>query len=90
LEAPDTHTTILLNLYAVLKLKMVVGVPEDLNTFITRLYAHARKHLEMMDDALKNQEWDTVDFLASIVVNDLVKLRQIVNSYTRFSKQTQG
>jgi hypothetical protein len=43
-----------------------------------------------MDDALKNQEWDTVDFLASVVVNDLVKLRQIVNSYTRFSKQTQG
>jgi hypothetical protein len=68
----------------------VVGVPEDLNTFISRLYAHARKHLEMMDDALKNQEWDTVDFLASVVVNDLVKLRQIVNSYTRFSKQAQG
>ena len=61
-----------------------------MNTFISRLYAHAKKHLEMIDDALKNQEWDTVDFLASIVVNDLVKLRQIVNNYTRFSKQTQG
>jgi len=66
---------------------MGVSMPEDFKTFISRLYAHARKHIEMLEESLKNEEYDTADFLASIVVNDLTKLRELINTQLRYAKK---
>jgi len=62
-------------------------VPEDFKTFITRLYGHARRHVEMLEEALKSEEYDTADFLAAVAVNDLTKLREIINAQLRFVKK---
>jgi len=62
-------------------------MPEDLKTYIIRLYEHAKKHLEMLQPAIQNEEYDTADFLAQVVVQDLVKLREVINPQLRFSKK---
>ena len=62
-------------------------MPEDFKTFLSRLYEHARKHVEMLKNALEAEEYDTADFLAAVAVNDLTKLREIINAQLRFVKK---
>jgi len=62
-------------------------MPEDFKSFINRLYEHAKKHIDMLRQALDSEEYDTADFLATIIVNDLTKLREIINNQLRFSKR---
>lgn len=62
-------------------------MPEDLKTYILRVYEHARKHLGMMSDCLNEEEYDTCDFLASVVVNDLIELRNKFNALLRFKQR---
>jgi hypothetical protein len=62
------------------------GLPEDLKTYITRIFAHAKKQLELLEDALKNEDYDTADFLASVAVMDLTELRSKLNTLLRFSQ----
>jgi len=61
-------------------------MPEDFKTYITRLYEHAKKHIEMLQSAIQNDEYDTADFLAQVVIQDLIKLREVINTQLRFSK----
>ena len=61
-------------------------MPEDFKTYISRLYEHAKKHIELLKNALESDEYDTADFLAQVVVQDLVKLREVINTQLRFSK----
>jgi len=62
-------------------------VPEDLKTYISRLFIHAKKQIELLEEALKNEEYDTADFLAHVAVVDLTTLRSTINSLLRYSKQ---
>jgi hypothetical protein len=62
-----------------------VCVPEDLKTLITRIFEHAKKQVELLEDALANEDYDTADFLASVAVMDLTYLRSVINSLLRFS-----
>jgi HEPN domain-containing protein len=61
-------------------------MPEDFKKYISRLYEHAKKHIGLLKDALESDEYDTADFLAQVVVQDLVKLREVINTQLRFSK----
>lgn len=62
-------------------------MPEDFKTYVDRLYEHARKHIELLANALKNEEYDTADFLAHVIVMDLTKMREVINNQLRFSKK---
>jgi hypothetical protein len=62
-------------------------VPEDLKTYIYRVYSHAKKQLELLEEALKNEDYDTADFLASVAVIDLTELRSKLNALLRFSQR---
>jgi hypothetical protein len=62
-------------------------VPEDLKTYLHRVFAHAKKQLELLEDALKNEDYDTADFLASVAVMDLTELRSKLNTLLRFSQR---
>jgi len=67
---------------------MGVNMPEDFKTFINRLYEHARKQIDMLKTAIDNEEYDTADFLAAVAVNDLTKLREVINNQLRFVKKS--
>jgi len=62
-------------------------VPEDLKTYITRLFEHALKQLDLAKRALEVEEYDTFDFLLSVSVNDLVKIRSVISGVLRFKPQ---
>jgi hypothetical protein len=62
-------------------------MPEDFKTYIGRLYSHAAKHMNMLSEALTNEEYDTADFLAQVIILDLTKLREMINTQLRFSKK---
>lgn len=62
-------------------------MPEDFRTYVLRLYEHAKKHVELLANALNSEEYDTADFLAQVIILDLTKLREIVNTQLRFSKK---
>jgi hypothetical protein len=62
-------------------------VPEDFKTYVARLYEHAAKHMSLLKNALEGEEYDTADFLAQVIILDLTKLREIVNTQLRFSKR---
>ncbi|MCC5989914.1 MAG: hypothetical protein LM558_00190 [Thermosphaera sp.] len=62
-------------------------MPEDFKTYVNRLYEHARKHIELLANALNNEEYDTADFLAHVIVMDLTKMREVINNQLRFSKK---
>jgi hypothetical protein len=65
----------------------VGDVPEDFKTYVIRLYEHAKKHVDFLANSLQSEEYDTADFLAHIVILDLTKLREIINTQLRFSKK---
>ena len=62
-------------------------MPEDFKTYVNRLYEHARKHVDLLANALSNEEYDTADFLAHVIVMDLTKMREVINNQLRFSKK---
>ena len=62
-------------------------MPEDFRTYVLRLYEHAVKHVSLLKNALEGEEYDTADFLAQVIILDLTKLREIVNTQLRFSKK---
>jgi len=62
-------------------------MPEDFKTYVNRLYEHAKKHVELLKNSLETEEYDTADFLAHVVILDLTKLREIINTQLRFSKK---
>jgi hypothetical protein len=62
-------------------------LPEDLKTYIYRVYNHAKKQLELLEEALKNEDYDTADFLASVAVMDLTEMRSKLNTLLRFSQR---
>jgi len=62
-------------------------LPEDIKTYIMRIFAHAKKQIELLEDALNKEEYDTADFLASIAIMDLTQLRSAINSFLRFSQK---
>jgi hypothetical protein len=62
-------------------------LPEDLKTYLVRVYGHAKKQLELLEEALKNEDYDTADFLASVAVMDLTELRSKLNTLLRFSQR---
>jgi len=68
-------------------LKVGASLPEDFKTFVARLYEHAKKHVELLKPALDSEEYDTADFLAAIIANDITKLREIINTQLRFVKK---
>jgi hypothetical protein len=55
-------------------------MPEDLKTYMERIYEHAQKQMELLYHALYNEEYDTAEFLAHVIVLDLTKLREVLNS----------
>jgi hypothetical protein len=65
-------------------------LPEDLKTYIFRVYSHAVKQMELLGEALKNEDYDTADFLASVAVMDLTELRSKLSALLRFSQRKPG
>jgi hypothetical protein len=43
--------------------------------------------MNMLSEALTNEEYDTADFLAQVIILDLTKLREMINTQLRFSKK---
>jgi hypothetical protein len=64
-------------------------MPEDLKTHVMRIFYHAKKQIELLEDALNKEEFDTADFLASIAVMDLTELRSRINALLRFTQRQQ-
>ena len=62
-------------------------MPEDLKTYLVRVFEHAKKHVLLLEDALKNEDYDTADFVASVAVMGLTELRSKINSLLRFSQR---
>ena len=62
-------------------------MPEDLKTYLNRIFFHAKKQLELLEEALKNEDYDTADFLASVAMMDLTELRSKLNTLLRFSQR---
>lgn len=62
-------------------------MPEDLKTFLIRLFEHANKQLELMRKAIEHEEYDTLDFLAQVAIVDLTRLREVLNLQLRFTKR---
>jgi len=62
-------------------------MPEDLKTYVERIFEHAKKQMELLYDAIYMEEYDTAEFLAQVVVLDLTKLREVLNSQVLLSQK---
>lgn len=62
-------------------------MPEDFKTYVERLIAHAEKHFNLLKDSLSKEEYETADFTAQVVILDLTKIREVINTRLIFSKK---
>jgi hypothetical protein len=53
------------------------------------LVDHALKHVEQSKNFVNNGDFDAADFAVSVAVNDLLQVRQVINTQLKYAKQAQ-
>jgi len=66
-------------------------MPEDLDTVLARIVAHAKVQMDCVERAVQSQEYETAEFCAGVLSHDVIVLRQLLNHKLRYlAAQRQG
>jgi hypothetical protein len=61
----------------------------DYYGFIKMLLEHASKHVQQSISFVNSGDFDAADFAVSVAVNDLIKVREVINTQLKYAKQAQ-
>ena len=64
-------------------------MPQSFIEYVKMLLEHASKHVEQAKKFIDDSDFDAVDFAAAVAVNDLIKVREVVNTQLKYSKQVE-
>ncbi len=62
-------------------------MPQSFLDYVKMLVEHASKHVEQCKKFLDEADFDAAEFAASVAVNDLLKVREVINTQLKYSKQ---
>jgi flagellin-specific chaperone FliS len=51
------------------------------------LIDHALKHVEQSKKFVDDGDFDAADFAIAVAVNDLIKVREVINTQLKYSRQ---
>jgi len=64
-------------------------MPEDFDTLVNRIVVHAKSQMACVESSVQKQEYETAEFCAKVLADDITTLRQLLNHKLTYLKQQQ-
>ncbi len=61
-------------------------MPQSFLEYVKMLIEHASKHIEQAKKFIDEGDFDAADFTVSVAINDLLKVREVINTQLKYSK----